>query len=156
MRRFHSTKWRSSVQPRKQRKYFHNAPLHLKGAQLHAHLSKELRQRHGRRSLRVRTGDTIKVLRGMHKGKQGKVERVNVKRGRIYVSKVETPKRQGGASRYPLRPSNCMIVELTADKRRFTAEKKQKARTPGGAKAGSGAQSTVSGAPATAPSVQRA
>ena len=151
MRRFHSTKWRSSVQPRKQRKYAINAPKHLKGKQLHVHLSKELREKQGTRAVRVRTGDTIKVLRGTYKGKQGKVERVDVTRGRIYVVKVEITKKQGGAARYPLRPSNCMIVELAADKRRFTTEKKPKAA----AKLVSGASTAV---PATdikaAPSIQ--
>ena len=59
-----STAWKSSVKPRKQRKYNYNAPLHLRGSQLHVHLSKELRQKHGVRALRVRVGDTVKVLRG--------------------------------------------------------------------------------------------
>ncbi len=119
MRQAHSTKWRSSVQPRKQRKYLHNAPLHLKGAMLGVHLSKELRQRHGVRAVRVRTGDKVRVLRGTHKGKESKVERIDLVRGRLILSKVETKKLQGGTAKYPIRPSNCMIIELAAEKRRF-------------------------------------
>lgn len=119
MRQAHSTKWKGSIQPRKQRKYLHNAPLHLKGDQLHIHLSKELRQKHGVRALRVRAGDTVKVLRGTHKGKEGKVESVDVRNARIHVAKVETQKLQGGSAKYPLRPSNCLLVALAADKRRL-------------------------------------
>ncbi len=119
MKQAHSTSWRSSVQPRKQRKYVHNAPLHLKGKLLHIHLSKELRAKHATRAVRVRVGDKVKVLRGTHKGKEGKVERVDVVNARIHVAKIETPKRQGGAAKYPLRPSNCLLVELAPDKRRF-------------------------------------
>ncbi len=126
MKSKYSAKWKSSVQPRKQRKYRFNAPLHVKGKFLHVHLSKELRQKHRTRSLRVRTGDTVKVLRGTHKGKQGKVERVDLKRTRIIVSKVENEKLQGGSARYPLQPSNCMIIELMRDKRRLPEEKQEK------------------------------
>lgn len=119
MKQVHSTKWKSSTQPRKQRKYIYNAPSHLAGKQLHAHLSKELREKHKTRSVRVRVGDKVKVLRGTHKGKEGKVELVDTKNCRIYVAKVEMTKLQGGAAKYPLRPSNCMITELVAEKRRF-------------------------------------
>jgi len=135
MRTAHSTKWKGSVQPRKQRKYIHNAPLHLKGKQLHAHLSKPLREKHGVRALRVRVGDRVKVLRGTFKGKEGKVERVDVTNGRIHVAKVELPKKQGGAAKYPLRPSNCMLVELVSDKRRLPTKPGEKKATPAPASA---------------------
>jgi large subunit ribosomal protein L24 len=119
MKTTHSTKWKASVQPRKQRKYLHKLPYHLKAAQLSIHLSTELREKHGMRALRVRTGDKVRVLRGTHKGKEGKVERVDVRRARIYVTKVETTKLQGGSAKYPLQPSNCLLLELVSDKRRF-------------------------------------
>lgn len=134
----HSTKWKRSIQPRKQRKYVYNAPLHLKGKLLHVHLSKELRAKHGVRALRVRSGDTVKVLRGTHKGKEGKVERVDVKRLRIIVSKVESEKLQGGAAKYPLQPSNCMITDLARDRRRLPEERGEK---KGGGAAKASAQS---------------
>ena len=122
MKTKHSTSWKSSVQPRKQRKYAYNAPKHLKGAQLHVHLSKELRAKHGVRALRVRKGDRVRVLRGTHKGKEGKVESVDMRRARIIVAKIETAKLQGGSSKYPLQPSNCMLLELVSDKRRLPAD----------------------------------
>lgn len=119
MRKEHSTKWKSSVQPRKQRKYVFQAPLHIKGDQLHVHLAKDLRVKHGMRAVRVRKGDTVKVLRGTYKGKEGVVESVDLGRARITVAKVEITKKQGGVAKYPLRPSNCMITALASDKRRF-------------------------------------
>ena len=48
MKQKFSTKWNSSRQPRKQRKYLANAPLHLKRVLLSANLSKDLRKRYGR------------------------------------------------------------------------------------------------------------
>jgi large subunit ribosomal protein L24 len=144
MKTTHSTKWKASVQPRKQRKYLHKLPYHLKAAQLSIHLSTELREKHGMRALRVRTGDKVRVLRGTHKGKEGKVERVDVGRARIYVTKVETTKLQGGSAKYPLQPSNCLLLELVSDKRRFKhSDKIGKAATKAATAVPSAAVSTV-------------
>ncbi|MBR9692386.1 50S ribosomal protein L24, partial [Candidatus Woesearchaeota archaeon] len=119
MKQVHSTKWKSSTQPRKQRKYVHNLPDHLIGTQLQVHLSKPLREKHGVRATRVRVGDKVKVLRGTHKGKEGKVERVDTMNRRVIVAKIEVDKKQGGSAPYPLQPSNLTIIEATSDKRRF-------------------------------------
>ena len=75
-----ATTWKSSVQPRKQRKYQYNAPAHIKGKFLAAHLSKELKEKYGTRSIRVRVGDRVKVVRGTEKGKEGKVENADVEK----------------------------------------------------------------------------
>lgn len=123
MKNIHSTKWKSSAQPRKQRKYVHNLPLHLEGIRLHAHLSKDLRAKHGTRSARIRSGDTVRVLRGTHKGKEGKVERVNTETGQVTIEKVEVTKLAGGTATYPIRASNCLIIALANEKRRFKSEK---------------------------------
>ncbi len=152
MKQTHSTKWRRSVQPRKQRKYLYNLPDHLLGSQLRAHLAEPLRKKYGVRAVRVRVGDKVKVLRGTHKGKEGKVERVEPREGRLFVSKVEVAKRQGGTAPYPLRASNLLILELAEEKRRFK-------RRPGAAPKGSGpaaakerpAAPTASAAPSSAP-----
>jgi large subunit ribosomal protein L24 len=123
MKQVHSTNWKSSVQPRKQRKYVYNLPDHLRGEQLNVHLSKPLREKHGTRAVRVRKGDKVKVLRGTHKGKEGKVERVDMDNCRVIVEKIESKKLSGGAAPYPLRPSNLLITELTSEKRRFKRAK---------------------------------
>ena len=107
--------WNRSKQPRKQRKYNYNAPFHLKSKLLNAHLSKELRQRYGLRSIRVRVGDKVKVMRGSFSKKEGKVEEVDMKLMKVFVTKVEVPKRDGSKSRVPLEPSNLMITELNLD-----------------------------------------
>ena len=77
MKQVHSTKWKGSTQPRKQRKYLHNLPDHLVSTQLHVHLNKPLREKHGIRAIRVRAGDKVKVVRGTHKGKEGKANASN-------------------------------------------------------------------------------
>ena len=120
MRAKHSIAWIGSKQPRKQRKYRYNAPLHIKGKFLTAHLVKDLRGKYGLRSLRVRVGDKVRILRGQFKGREGKVERVDVKKSKLFVTKVDIVKKDG-ATRvpYPIDASNIVIVEFdTTDKNR--------------------------------------
>ena len=53
-----------SKKARKQRKAFYNAPLHIRRKNVSSHLSKELSKEYGLRSLQVRKGDTIRIMRG--------------------------------------------------------------------------------------------
>ena len=62
-----------SKQPRKQRKALYNAPAHARGKHLSASLSKDLREKVGSRTLPVRSGDKVRVLRGDFKGHEGEV-----------------------------------------------------------------------------------
>lgn len=114
-----SMEWGTSVQRRKQRKFRYNAPYHVKSKFLHVHLDASLRTKYGTRALRVRKGDTVKVLRGQHKGKSGKVERIDLHTARVYVAGVENPKRDGSKSLIPLQPSNLLLQTLNlSDKER--------------------------------------
>ncbi|PIN75886.1 50S ribosomal protein L24 [Candidatus Woesearchaeota archaeon CG10_big_fil_rev_8_21_14_0_10_37_12] len=115
-----STTWKSSKKPSKQRKYVRNAPPHIRNTMLGSHLTKELREKHKTRSLRVRTGDKVKIMRGQHKGKTGTIEKIDTKRQRAYITGVETVKKDGSKTLYPLRPSNLIIQALKEDKRRIT------------------------------------
>jgi large subunit ribosomal protein L24 len=101
-----------SAKPRKQRKRFFNLPLHLRQKQVSAHLSKELREKLKRRSLPVKVGDEVVVLRGDFKGKRGKVVKVDLKRYRIFVEGCTIRKSDGTQVYYPIHPSNVMIVSL--------------------------------------------
>ncbi|MFH1649377.1 MAG: 50S ribosomal protein L24 [Candidatus Woesearchaeota archaeon] len=117
-----STAWKASSQPRKQRKYTANAPLHTKGHLLSVHLSKLLREKHKMRNIRVRTGDKVKVLRGAFKGIEAKVERVDIKETRVFLGKAQQTKRDGSKVQVGIHPSNMMITELNLD------DKKRKAK----------------------------
>jgi large subunit ribosomal protein L24 len=125
MKKDFSASWISSTKPNKQRKYRFNAPLHIRGSFLNVHLSKELRQKYSMRSLRVRVGDKVRIMRGQFKKQEGKVEEADLRNSKIYISKVEHTKRDGTKARYPIDPSNVMIVELDAeDKRRLAKQVK--------------------------------
>jgi len=107
-----SSSWIRSKQPRKQRKYRYNAPLHIKQKFVSAHLSKDLREKYKRRSINLRKGDSVKVMRGQFRNKTGKIDEVNLKRTKVYVSGIEIAKRDGTKARYPLNPSNLVITEV--------------------------------------------
>src|SRR3989344_8459111 len=114
-----STAWNKSTQPRKQRRYRYTAPLHIQQKYVHVHLSSPLRKKYGVRNIQVRKGDKVKIARGQFSGKEGKVERVHLKRGVIFVNGIETVKKEGSKVFLPLQPSNVIIIELDLnDKKR--------------------------------------
>ena len=114
-----SISWKSSTQPRKQRKYRENAPLHIKQKMVHVHLSADLRKKHGKRNVQIKTGDKIRIMRGSYHKKEGKVEKVDLKREKVYVTGIDYVKREGSKVNVAFSPSNLMIIELNlTDKKR--------------------------------------
>ncbi|MEW6063190.1 MAG: 50S ribosomal protein L24 [Nanoarchaeota archaeon] len=126
MKKGFSRHWKSSKQPRKQRKYKHNAPLHVLHKLMSSHLSKELIKKYGKRSIVIRRGDKVKIVRGQFKKKTGKVEKVDLKKQRVYIEGVQVVSKKGNKSFYPIHPSNLIILELNlSDKlRKAKLEKK--------------------------------
>jgi large subunit ribosomal protein L24 len=114
-----SPKWKSSKSPRKQRKYRYNAPLHVKRKFLSVHLSKELRKKYGKRAIPVRRGDEVVVLRGKYKKMNGKVSKVDIKEGKVYIEGITRKKVAGTEIPVKFEPSNLMITNVYEDKMRF-------------------------------------
>lgn len=110
-----SSAWKGSKQPRKQRKYQFNAPLHIRGKFLNVHLSKELAKKYGVKRIRVRTGDKVKILIGKFKGKESKVDLINLKKSKVMIAGVEVSKKDGSKSRPLIHASNLLITELNLD-----------------------------------------
>jgi len=131
MKKKWSKKWKSSKQPRKQRKYRINAPLHIKRKFLSAHLSKELREKYKRRAFPLRKGDVVKIMRGKFKGKTAKVEEIDMKRSKVYLEGITKEKQSKVKASVPFDPSNLMIIELNLDdkKRREALERNLKIKT---------------------------
>jgi len=107
--------WKASKQPRKQRKYIANAPLHIKHKFLAAHLSKDLIKKHKRRSLPVRKGDTVKIVRGQFKKKVGKIEKVLTKKTRVHIENIQNIKKDGSKTFIPIHTSNLIITDLNLE-----------------------------------------
>lgn len=116
-----------SKQPRKQRKFLYNAPLHLRRKMLASHLSKELREKYKRRSFPVRKGDEVQVMSGKLKGRTGKISRINLKKYKIYIEGVTRKRTVGTEVQVPIHPSNLKIINLNlADKRRIKILERKK------------------------------
>jgi large subunit ribosomal protein L24 len=101
--------------PRKQRKLLYNAPAHLRHKLMAAPLSPQLLASKGAKTLPVRKGDTVRIMRGDHKGFEGKISRVDLKNYRIYVEGLTREKVDGTAIFVPVHPSKVMIRNLNLD-----------------------------------------
>jgi len=116
MKQEFSIHWKSSLRPSKQRKYRAKAPLHIRHKMLSSHLSKELRQKYKRRSFPVRKGDKVKVMRGQFYGVIGEVEKVDMKKMKVFVKGAEFKAKAGAAPRkYPIDASKLMIISVNID-----------------------------------------
>ncbi len=110
----------NSKKPKKQRKFLYNAPLHLRHKMVSAHLSRELREKYGFRSIPLRKGDKVRVVRGDYRGKEGKVAEVDLKSYRVHIEGVTHKKVDGTEVYYPVHPSNLVVVDLdTSDDMRM-------------------------------------
>ncbi len=110
----------TSSQPRKQRKSRYQAPLHLRHKFLGALLSDDLKEKHKIKTIPVRMGDTVKIMRGDHRGTEGKIAGVNLEKMTITVDGVTVTKSDGTEVPRPVHPSNVMITKLEIkDERRL-------------------------------------
>lgn len=116
-----------SKKPSKQRKELYQAPLHRKRKFLSAHLSKELRKQWNKRSLPVRSGDEVKVMRGKYKGTTGKISKTDLKKSRVYLESVKRKKVSGEEVFVPIHASNLLIINPNMDdpKRKRVVDRKK-------------------------------
>ena len=122
MKKKYSNSWKGSKQPRKQRKYRANAPLHTRHKMASANLSKELRKKYSKRNFPIRKGDSVRIMRGEFRGKTGKVAEVNMKKLKILVEGINRTKKDGVKVGVLFDISNLQIKELNlVDKKRKIA-----------------------------------
>ena len=122
--------------PGKQRKMLFNAPVHIRHKQMAAPVSSELAASRGAKTLPVRKGDTVRIMRGDNKGFEGKVSRVDLKAYRIYLEGLTREKTDGTNIFLAIHPSKVQIRNLNLDDKyrketilgRKTAEKKATAK----------------------------
>ena len=79
-------------------------------------MSKELRGKHARRSIRPVKGDGVRIVRGGFKGIEGKVTGVDSKVGKIFVEGVTREKIAGGKTGpVPIDSSKVVITSLNLE-----------------------------------------
>lgn len=122
--------------PSKQRKKLFQAPDHIRYKHFAASLSPELRETYNTRSLPVRRGDIVRVMRGDHKGFEGRVSSVDRKKYRIYIEGLTREKVDGTTIFVPVHPSKVMITKLNLDdkwRRKILEERKKVKKAAAGA-----------------------
>jgi large subunit ribosomal protein L26e len=84
-----------------------------------ASLSKDLRKKHGIRSLPIRKDDEVVVARGQSKGHKGKVIQVHRRKFSIHIDKLTKNKANGTPYQIPIHPSKVSIIKLKEGKDRM-------------------------------------
>ncbi|MEM0053353.1 MAG: 50S ribosomal protein L24 [Nitrososphaeria archaeon] len=118
----------SSTKPSKVRKRVLNAPWHIKNKMLNARLSDELRSKYGVKTVRVRKGDSVKIVRGEFAGVEGKVTSVDLKTGRITVEGVFRENIRGEQVPVKIHASKIIITSLNLEDKLRKEKLEAKAR----------------------------
>jgi len=106
---------KSVKNPRKQRKALFNAPAHIRHKMMAAPLSSDLQVSKGAKTLPIRKGDTVRIMRGDNKGFEGKVSRIDLKAYRIYMEGLTREKVDGTNIFLAVHPSKVQIRNLNLD-----------------------------------------
>jgi large subunit ribosomal protein L24 len=80
-----------------------------------ASLSDALRDKYTRNSVRLRVGDSVKLLRGEYSGIEGKVQKVFPSDGLITVEGINREKIAGGTTPVRIQASNVVVTSLNLD-----------------------------------------
>ena len=89
--------------------------IKLSNNNLQSLLSKELRKKYGRRNLRLRIGDMVKVMRGEYKGVDGKVLKILLKTSKISIDGIKREKSKGEKVNVNIHSSNVIITSINTD-----------------------------------------
>ncbi len=82
------------------------------------HLAPKYLEAGKKRSLTIRKGDQVRIMRGDHKGEEGKVEKVSLKNLTITIEGVTQAKADESRSARMIHASNIMIIKPDMSDRR--------------------------------------
>ena len=78
-------------------------------------LSEELREKYKKRSVRLRVGDSVRIVKGEFKGIEGKVTKIDGKKGTLSIEGVTREKIAGGTAQVPVNASKVVIANLNLE-----------------------------------------
>ena len=114
-----------TTKPSKQRRQAALATEKDLQRQMRGSLSDKLREKYGMRSVSIRKGDTVKILRGDFAGIEGKVIETDRRSQRVTVEGVTREKVSGEQIRVPVHTSKIMVTSLDMGDR-WRSEKLEK------------------------------
>jgi len=117
------------MNPRKMRnRQIYYATMKTASKQLSCSLSKELRKKYGKRSVRIIEGDNVKIVRGEFAGVDGKVTKISIPDRGVNVEGVKKEKLKGDKFDVYVHTTNIILTSLdTGDKWRINKLEGKKA-----------------------------
>ena len=104
------------MKPTKMRnKQIYYATMQTASAQLSSLLSANLRKKYSKKSIRVKEGDSVKVIRGEFTGVDGKITKVSSADGGLTIEGVKKEKLKGEKYDVFIHTSNIEITGLNTD-----------------------------------------
>lgn len=101
-----------SIQPRRQRKALYTAHTAERRRRMSVALSRELRQRYGRRQVPLRKGDTVRILSGSFRGREERVAKVSRRSYSVTLDNVTGKTGDQKLKPLPIRLSHLLLIRL--------------------------------------------
>lgn len=79
---------------------------------LSARVSTDLIEKYSRKTIRIRIGDTVKILTGQYKNIEGKITHIYTNENKISIEGVTREKLTGGTTPIKIHSSNVLITGL--------------------------------------------
>jgi len=83
--------------------------------QVSTSISKDLRKKYSRRSIRIMVNDTVKVIRGEYKGLAGKVAKISIESNSVAIEGNKKEKLKGEKIDVYIHSTNMIITSLNTD-----------------------------------------
>ena len=83
--------------------------------QISTTMSKDLRKKYSRRSIRIMINDTVKVIRGEYKGLAGKVAKISTESNSVAIEGNKKEKLKGEKIDVYIHSTNMVITSLNTD-----------------------------------------
>ncbi len=104
------------MKPTKMRnRQIYQAPYAVRSKQVSGSLSKELRKKYGKRSIRLSLDDSVRIIRGEYKGIDGKITKISIAKGGIAIEGIKKEKLKGEKIDVYIPSSNILITSLNTD-----------------------------------------
>ncbi|MFW9799019.1 MAG: 50S ribosomal protein L24, partial [Candidatus Thorarchaeota archaeon] len=78
-------------------------------------LDEFLQEEYGMRSMRIKKGDLVRIMRGQFRDTEGKVIAVDYRNIRVHLENATVTRADGKEAQIPMHPSNLMLVKLELD-----------------------------------------
>ena len=119
---------RSSLPRKTRNQQIYYAAMQTASKQLSCALSKELRKKYGKRSVRIKEGDTASIIRGEFAGVDGKVTKISIPDRGVNIEGVKKEKLKGDKFDVYVHTTNIVLTGLdSGDKWRINKLEGKKA-----------------------------